>query len=433
MVPVASGPITSEEKRAALSEALHSAALARSDRLKNLLRFLCEAEIEGRAGELNEYVIGVQALGQPATYSPAENSAVRSRIYELRQRLEKFYATEAAAAALRIQLAKGSYIPRFVRTLALEPEIKTAEAVPAPESPRRRLPALAGALAAAFAAGALLMLLVLRVPLPGRSAARPVSSPGTQWTPEMEAIWHPFTGPNTPVIVSYESRLFVRIGSVNVRDWTVDEMDKVESSPWLMAIKKLLHQPQLYENRNYADFGTVQAAFQIGRLLGTRNAQLVLKHASELGPEDTENANVIALSKPSTDPALRQLLTRGPFVDERLRVRNVAPGPGEPAEYVNRPDPKDPARSGERYLLISLLPGLHPRTRLLSLACFNSEDPWALAEYLTSPEHAREMYAHMHLRDGRMPEFYQLVVRAVFRAQVPLEIEYVTHRVIRGG
>jgi hypothetical protein len=431
MVPVASGPITSEEKRAALSEALQSATLARSDRLKNLLRFLCEAEIEGRAGELNEYVIGVQALGQPATYSPAENSAVRSRIYELRQRLEKFYSTEAAAAALRIQLAKGSYIPRFVRSLAMEPEIKTAVAAVA--SRKRRPPASAAALAAAFAAGALLMLLVLRMPLPARFAARPALSPGTQWTPEMEAIWRPFTGPNTPVIVSYESRLFVRIGSVNVRDWTVDEMAKVESSTWLMAIKNLLHQPQLYENRNYADFGTVQAAFQIGRLLGTRNAQLALKHASELGPEDTENANVIALSKPSTDPALRRLLTRGPFVDERVRVRNVAPGPGEPAEYVNRPDTKDPERSGERYLLISLLPGLHPETRLLSLACFNSEDPWALAEYLTSPEHAREMYAHMHLPNGRMPEFYQVVVKAVFRAQVPLEIEYVTHRVIRGG
>lgn len=199
-----------------------------------------------------------------------------------------------------------------------------------------------------------------------------------------------------------------------------------------MAIKNLFHQPQVYESRNYADFGTVQAAFQIGRLLGTRNPQLVLKRASEVGPDDTENANTIDLSKPSTDPALRQLLNRGPFVDERLRVRNVAPRPGEPAEYINRPDTKDPERSGERYLLISLLPGMHPKTRLLSLACFNSEDPWALAEYLTNPEHAREMYAHMRLPDGRMPEFYQVVVKAVFRAQVPMEIEYVTHRVIGG-
>src|SRR5690349_2970939 len=88
---------------------------ARSDRLKNLLRFLCEAEIEGRAAELSEYAIGVQALGQPESYSPAENSTVRSRVHELRQRLDKFYRTESPAAGVQIQLAKGTYVPRFVR------------------------------------------------------------------------------------------------------------------------------------------------------------------------------------------------------------------------------------------------------------------------------------------------------------------------------
>jgi hypothetical protein len=77
-----------------------------------------------------------------------------------------------------------------------------------------------------------------------------------------------------------------------------------------------------------------------------------------------------------------------------------------------------------------MMPGLHQKRLFLSLACFNSEDPWALAEYLTSPDHAREMYARMRLPNGKMPEFYQVVVKAVFRAQIPIQIEYVTHRVL---
>jgi len=415
MVPVDRSHATPEEKRCALNDVLNSSTLARSDRLKNLLRFLCEAEIDGRAADLNEYSIGVKALGQPHDFSPAENSAVRSRVYELRQRLEKFYSTEATGAPVQIHLAKGTYVPSFVR---IEPE---PAPVPAPlPVPSSRKIWIVGA--AAFLAGALAMAAAL-------FPSRPVAATSA-WTPELEAIWSPFIH-SKAAVVSFESRLFVRIGSVNVRDWTVDEMARVESSPRLMAIKELFHQPQLYENRNYADFGAVQAAFEIARLLGSRNERLMLKQASALAPDETQDNDVIFLSKPSTDPVLRQLLARGPFVDERVRVRNVEPKPGEPSEWVSRPDLKDPDRSGERYLLITMMPGLKPGRRFLSLASFNSEDPWALAEYLTSPEHARELYQKVRLANGRMPEFYQVVVKAVFRAQNPIQVEYVAHRVTR--
>lgn len=69
-----------------------------------------------------------------------------------------------------------------------------------------------------------------------------------------------------------------------------------------------------------------------------------------------------------------------------------------------------------------MMPGLRQHRRFLSLACFNSEDPWALAEYMTSSEHAREMYQKMRLPNGRMPDYYQVVVKAVFRAQSPIRI-----------
>ena len=63
--------ITPEEKRQALDGVLNSRTLARSGRLKDLLRFVAEAEIEGRSAQLNEYAIGVEALGRPEGYSNA--------------------------------------------------------------------------------------------------------------------------------------------------------------------------------------------------------------------------------------------------------------------------------------------------------------------------------------------------------------------------
>jgi flavin-binding protein dodecin len=41
------------------------------------------------------------------------------------------------------------------------------------------------------------------------------------------------------------------------------------------------------------------------------------------------------------------------------------------------------------------------------------------------------MYGTMHLANGKMPEFYQVVVKVVFRARSPVQLEYVTHRVLK--
>ena len=71
-------------------------------------------EMSGHGAELTEYLIGVRALGRSADYSPHEDSSVRTRAYELRQRLKKLYGSELAEAAVRIDLPKGSYLPAFV-------------------------------------------------------------------------------------------------------------------------------------------------------------------------------------------------------------------------------------------------------------------------------------------------------------------------------
>jgi hypothetical protein len=36
----------------------------------------------------------------------------------------------------------------------------------------------------------------------------------------------------------------------------------------------------------------------------------------------------------------------------------------------------------------------------------------------------------MRLPSGNMPEFYQTVVKVLFRAQSPIRIQYVTHKVL---
>ena len=51
--------ISDEEKRQTLERVTRSRTFSRSDQLRSFLRYICEAEFEGRAQELNEYVPGV--------------------------------------------------------------------------------------------------------------------------------------------------------------------------------------------------------------------------------------------------------------------------------------------------------------------------------------------------------------------------------------
>src|SRR5713226_479903 len=107
--------LTVTEKREALEEVLQSERFFRAEQLRNFLRYICEMELAGRGSELCESLIGIQALGRPANYTPTEDASVRRRASDLREKLQEVYATELASSKVRIELPKGKYIPRFVR------------------------------------------------------------------------------------------------------------------------------------------------------------------------------------------------------------------------------------------------------------------------------------------------------------------------------
>src|SRR5689334_11872113 len=152
---MASSAVSDDEKRAALARVLDSRAFSRSDQLRAFLRYVCEAEFAGRAQQLNEYALGVSVLGRPEGYSPAEDSSVRSRAYELRNKLASYYRDEAPADPIQIEIEKGAYVPRFRRRGAAAASIADT---PRPEVSaiaiqRRRL--IAGAVSAVLATVAL--------------------------------------------------------------------------------------------------------------------------------------------------------------------------------------------------------------------------------------------------------------------------------------
>src|SRR5437764_7476554 len=112
---MASSPVaTPEQARLAVDELLASETFGRSEQLRSFLRYVCERTLTGHGKEINEYSVAVEALGKPADFAAGEDSSVRRSAYELRQKLQKYYELERPDAAVRIELPKGSYSPRFV-------------------------------------------------------------------------------------------------------------------------------------------------------------------------------------------------------------------------------------------------------------------------------------------------------------------------------
>jgi hypothetical protein len=430
---VASPEIADDEKRQALARVLASRTFSRSEQLRGFLRYVCEAELEGRAHQLNEYALGVSVLGRREGYSPAEDSGVRSRAYELRNKLRSYYRDEAPDDPVEIEIEKGAYVPRFRRREATpepEPPPPPPE-VPEPEpAPPARASHLGGRWGLpALALGAVMMIVAAVFFWSSRTKPAGAGLSPHASTSEMEALWRPFLDGKTPLLVSFEVRLFLFAPAAGlvVRDYRTNQVSEIAQSKALTAFRERMGANELIETSDYADIGAVQAAFLLGRLL---NQDAGLKYASALGWEDIWNSNVIFVGKSTVNPTIRRVLRDADldFVDSEFgaAVLNRHPAPGESAEYPNAVT----HGAGKKYGVISVLPGPQSGHHLMLLTGAGAELTWALAQSVTDPARVKEIMSHV-LASGERPAAFQVLIEATFESNVPISTRYVTHHVFR--
>ena len=104
-----------------LDRILESKTFSQVDRLKRFVRFIVSEAMNGRGGELKEYVIGVQVFGKEPSFDPRTDPIVRVQARRLRARLVRYYREEGQSDELVIDLPKGGYTPVFRRRDASTP------------------------------------------------------------------------------------------------------------------------------------------------------------------------------------------------------------------------------------------------------------------------------------------------------------------------
>src|ERR1700728_1620233 len=97
-----------------LKEVMASPAFAGSRRTQDFLHLIVEHALEGDMERLRERMIGAEMFGRPVGYDTGNDSVVRVKATEVRKKLAEYYLETGNTHAVRIELPRGSYVPKFI-------------------------------------------------------------------------------------------------------------------------------------------------------------------------------------------------------------------------------------------------------------------------------------------------------------------------------
>ena len=411
-----------------------------SEVLCRLLVYLAEKAANGEADKLKEYVIAIEGLGRPASYDPQQNSAVRIQVGRLRQKLAEYYRNEGINDPLILDLPKGRFRLLFERRkILLEPQVSAIPSALPPHDVERSAHGAIGRSYAIWWVIAATAVLSVGIGFALRGfVAKPtaVASPTfTQWTQEIDTLWGPFVNSKRPLLVLIEDPLFVELHSspgVYYRDRSLNQWSEIEHSQTMQSLSRTLKSSGIQPSHYYTAFGEVQAAFQLGRLLGPRLPLFSLGKASQVTWQQMSDNNVIFIGvenlffdQAGALPVAPQLI---PVLDG---VKNSQPAPGEQSLY--RDDYQTaPTETGVVYALVTHLPGPLGSNDVDSFTSNRSAGYVAAVQAFADPTSAKSLVKKLKASSGgNMPRYYQVVLRVRFRDDVPTETTYVLGRELK--
>src|SRR5437763_14050414 len=105
---------SSAQERLEVDLVLRSGIFEKAPRLENFFRYICRLHFEGRADQIKEYSVALEALGRSSDFDPKKDSIVRVEAHRLRKRLEEYYSGPGADDPVQIVVPNGQYRPQFV-------------------------------------------------------------------------------------------------------------------------------------------------------------------------------------------------------------------------------------------------------------------------------------------------------------------------------
>jgi hypothetical protein len=404
---------------------VHTEPFKKSTRLPGLLRYLAERSINGHLHELTEQRIGTSVFGKPADYSPAEDSAVRVHVRQLRLRLHEYFDSEGRDETLIVDIPKGSYSLVFhsgIRESASPIEIPVV--TPVAEARKMRMgirqvfPWLAMTAALICALGwyhaHTTMQASRRVPWPLNTILQ--------------------DDQQTAVVLG-DCKLMLRLSAgkeIPLQEFLNRDYLKNLITPGMPENEaRLINYIAESQLTSYAN---VFVATTLVKLAGPHSDQLVIRGASDLNPRELEHGNYIFIGSSASNPWVSLFENNLNFevvedsVGGKTYFRNKKPRPGEQSIYQGL---EHTGSAGEDFATISFLPNSRGRGSVLILQGLMQEGTEAAGLLLADAAHRAKLEQAIGVRDNpQNPTYFEALIRARSVAGAPVSVDIVSTRII---
>ena len=420
--PEYSSQESAEERQALIDQVqllLESETFRNQGTLCRLLKFLANRSLTGEAEQLNGYSVAVDALGKPETFDPRQDSSVRFQMGRLRKKIEEYYAGEGKDDPFLIGIPKGS----FTVVCRERPAFEEPIAEPSGLALGKHAPWIV--FTVVLACWGIISTVALWHEREKNAKFQSL------WTSDLELLWRAYLTSSRPLVVTIEEPLFVQLKGFGVyRELSLNRWQDIVSAPRIESMQKALGASEIQPYYYYAPLGEVQGAFLLGKLLGTR-IPASLAGSRQLSWQQIANNNVIYLGAAVfVSEQLKGLPIEMQLVGAPGGWKNLHPLPGELPFYRDQL-PSGPAGDGEVYAVVSHTPGPLGTGHVTLFFSNAASGRLAAVNWFTSGDHAKALVDRMKNSSGRIPDYYQVLLRVQYRDEVPTEATYVLHRELR--
>jgi hypothetical protein len=394
-------------------------------------------EMNGRAAELNEYLVGVEALGRPASYSPVDDSTVRSRAWELRQRLLKLYSEERAESSLRIDLPRGGYSPRY---LVRDPQTATVAAISlaSPEVIPVRMPqkrAKTPTLVVAFTSlitGMILTAAILLL-LPKRNRPGPLD-------PMLRETWGPLLSTNAEDLLVLSNGYYLLIRPERAPSKSGSLTFPVPEDLYApYREKRPLEQGRkltMYPSTNAIQMGYVNGLVATTNVLQNANATFSILPERIVSLPSLRNRNVVLFGAPQDSEIIKEMMVGTAFQFGYSPTFDLVINKDGKGQYhlITHEKAKEAYTT---YGLITVMPSMGSESgqkQTVILSGITSVGAQGAAEFFSSPNHMRQALDHLgNQKKLGFPPSYQILVRCEGSNTLLMSFEYADSAINSSG
>jgi hypothetical protein len=439
-LPASQAP-SKAEVRETMRRILSSRHFVNAPTKQRFLQLICESYLNGRASELNEYMIGCELYDRDESYNPALDPIVRVGAHGLRKRLEAYYKGEGKDDEVILEIPHGSYAPSFIRRAALPEGPEPAKDVP--EAPG------SGAFIEKHSKTLLnllvISLMIITLTLAYSNTQLRLQSRASAQSRELSGVFEPVWG----AFIRDGSPALLVLGNPSVyRFWhptdpaSLSKMRvglSLEEAKFMGAalgrerlVVNNLSAPQLmlaYDE--YACLGETIGLYRIAGLFDKIGKNLTLKQSRRLIAEDLKNHDAILLGSSwvkewQGNAPIRSWFITGPAA--AIIEQNLLPG--DEREFVAKYN-EETGKLIEDYAIISVKPGISERKTVMIVAGTRSEGTQAAVEYLTDENYLADLNKRFQRTLGAFPKYFQVLLKVSVDNGIPTDISVIRVRELR--